>query len=77
MQTYKPEYDKQLILNNVREDIKGEFEAVILYEQDIVEIPHQDIREVLFSIIREEKGHAEHLTQILLKYDLDKYDSLV
>jgi rubrerythrin len=77
MQTYKPEYDKQLILNNVRQDIKGEFEAVILYEQDLVEIPHQDVKEVLFSIITEEKGHVEHLTRILLKYDSDKYDSLV
>lgn len=33
MQTYKANYDKQIILNYVREDIKGELEAVILYEQ--------------------------------------------
>jgi len=77
MQKYKPEYDKQVILNNLREDIKGEFEAVILYEQHLIQIHQQDIKNVLYSIITEEKGHAEHLTQILLKYDSDKYDSLV
>lgn len=77
MQTFIPKYDKQLILNNIREDIKGELEAVILYEQQLDSIPYQDIRYALFSIINEEKGHAEHLTQLLLKYDPNKYDGLV
>ena len=76
MQTYKPEYDKQIILNNVREDIKGEFEAVILYEQHLVQIPYQDIKDVFYAVASEEKGHAEHLTQLLLKYDADPYNSL-
>jgi rubrerythrin len=76
MQTYTPNYDKQIILNNIREDIKGELEAVILYEQHIRSIPYTDIRHTLFSIINEEKGHAEHLTQLLLKYDTDKYNGL-
>lgn len=76
MQIYTPEYDKQIILNNIREDIKGEMEAVILYEQYLACIPYFDVRCTLFSIINEEKGHAEHLTQILLKYDTDKYDGL-
>lgn len=76
MQTYTPNYDKQIILNNVREDIKGELEAVILYEQHLASIPYDDVRHALYSIINEEKGHAEHLTQILLKYDTDKYNGL-
>ena len=76
MQTYTPNYDKQIILNNVREDIKGEFEAVILYEQHLAIIPYYDVRYALYSIINEEKGHAEHLTQLLLKYDTDKYNDL-
>ncbi len=76
MQTYKPNYDKQIILNNVREDIKGEFEAVILYEQQLAIIPYPDVRCALYSIINEEKGHAEHLTQLLLKYDTDPYNGL-
>jgi rubrerythrin len=76
MQTYTPNYDKQIILNNIREDIKGELEAVILYEQQLAIIPYNDVRYALFTIINEEKGHAEHLTQLLLKYDTDKYDDL-
>ena len=76
MQAYKPSFDKQIILNDIREDIKGEFEAVILYEHQIVTIPYHDIRRILYSIINDEKGHAEHLTQILLKYDKDEYDGL-
>jgi len=76
MQTYTPNYDKQIILNNVRQDIKGEFEAVILYEQQLAIIPYDDVRYALQSIINEEKGHAEHLTQLLLKYDTDQYNGL-
>jgi len=76
MQTYTPSYDKQIILNNVRDDIKGEFEAVILYEEQLAIIPYTDVRCALYSIINEEKGHAEHLTQLLLKYDTDKYNGL-
>jgi rubrerythrin len=76
MQSYQPEYDRQIILNNVREDIKGELEAVILYEQEMPGLPYQDIRDALQSIINEEKGHTEHLTELLLKYDPDRYDGL-
>ncbi len=76
MQAYQPDYDKQIILNNIREDIKGEFEAVILYEQLIIEMPFQDIRETFHSIITTEKEHTEHLTELLLALDQDKYDDL-
>ncbi len=76
MQVYAPRYNQQLILNNVREDIKGELEAVVLYEQHLARIPYDDIKNALISIINEEKGHAEHLTQLLLKYDVDRYDGL-
>ncbi|ABX42166.1 ferritin family protein [Lachnoclostridium phytofermentans] len=76
IQTYTPNYDKQIILNNVREDVKGELEAVILYEQHLDEIPYSDVKYALYSIINEEKGHAEHLTQLLLKYDIQKYNGL-
>lgn len=76
MQAYIPDYDKQIILNNIRQDIKGELEAVILYEEHLVEFNQQDIRHVFYLIASEEKGHAEHLTQVLLKYDTDKYGSL-
>lgn len=76
MQPYKPEYDKQLILNNVREDAKGELEAVILYDQLCYEAPYQDIKDVFQYVINAEKEHVEHLTRVLLKYDPDKYNGL-
>ncbi len=76
MQAFKPGYDKQIILNNLREDIKGEFEASILYEDLAEHISQSDVKETLLHISAEEKGHAEHLTRLLLKYDPDKYDGL-
>ncbi|WP_148135425.1 ferritin family protein [Candidatus Formimonas warabiya] len=76
MQKYKPDYTKQIILNNIRDDIKGELEAVILYEQHLAQISYQDIKDVFYAVASEEKEHAEHLTQLLLKYDPDQYDSL-
>lgn len=68
-------YDKPLILNNVRADIKGELEAVILYEDEIAEIPQKDIRAALQKIIDDEKEHTEHLTQVLQHFDPDPYKS--
>jgi len=66
-------YDKPLILNNVRADIKGELEAIILYEDEIADIPQKDIRVELQKIIDDEKEHTEHLTQVLLHFDPDPY----
>lgn len=76
LQAYRPDYDKQLILNNIREDIKGELEAVILYEQLVIEMPYQDIRDTFYTIIEAEKEHTEHLTKLLVSMDQDKYDGL-
>ena len=66
MQIYKPSYDKQIILNNLRDDIKGELEAVILYEEELSKFTQKDIRTTLQAIIDDEKEHAEHLTEVLL-----------
>jgi rubrerythrin len=71
IQIYKPNYDKQIILNNLRDDIKGELEAVILYEDELTYFSHKDIRTTIKGIIDEEKEHTEHLTEILIKYDRD------
>ena len=64
------------ILNNIREDVKGELEAVILYEELLLKFPYEDARRTLHSIIDEEKGHAEHLTKLLMKFDPDQYNNL-
>ncbi|KGM95288.1 rubrerythrin [Clostridium novyi A str. 4552] len=63
----------KLLLNYLREGIKGELEAVILYEQHLAEIPYTDIRETLQKIVYEEKEHLEELTLVLTNYDKEKY----
>lgn len=76
LQPYTPDYNKQLILNNIRQDIKGEFEASILYEDLAAIIPYPDIRSTLLTISSEEKGHVEHLTRLLLDYEPGQYNGL-
>ncbi|MFD3156283.1 ferritin family protein [Haloimpatiens sp. FM7330] len=65
--------DKDLILNMVRDDIKGELEAVILYEEHVMSIPSKEVRKIYYEIINDEKEHLEELTLVLMKYDKDKY----
>ncbi len=71
-----PVPNNQTVLNNLREDIKGELEAVVLYEADLPRFPYHDVRVAIQSIINEEKGHAEHLTNLLQRYDPDPYEKL-
>ncbi|HCC08070.1 MAG TPA: rubrerythrin [Clostridiales bacterium] len=68
MQKYVPDYNKQLILNNIRHDLKGEFEAIILYEEIIAITPNKDIKNTVTEITNDEKEHVEELTRLLLKY---------
>lgn len=68
--------EKFIVLNYLREDIKGELEAVILYEDELSHIQQKDARQALQKIIDDEKEHTEHLTQVLLKYDPDPYKPL-
>jgi rubrerythrin len=77
VQSQNPQFDSLSILNNLRDDVKGELEAVILYEAELPRYPYKDIRTTLRSVIEEEKGHSEHLTRLLLKFDPDKYDDLI
>ncbi|WP_377918621.1 hypothetical protein [Bacillus songklensis] len=76
MQIYKPNYDKQLILNNVRNDLKGELETAVLYDQYAAEISIPDVKHVFAVISRDEKYHVEHLTKLLISYDPDPYNGL-
>ncbi|WP_461205243.1 ferritin family protein [Clostridium sp. DL1XJH146] len=65
--------DNTKLLNNIRSDIKGELEAIILYEQHIIEIPHPDIKKVFEKIVADEKEHTEELTLAILHYDKNSY----
>lgn len=73
LQPSKPVYDKSKILNYIRDDIKGELEAVILYEDELAQIQQRDVRTALQKIINDEKEHSEELTLVLLKFDPDPY----
>lgn len=66
----------RLLFNAVREDIKGELEAVILYEQHVIQIPYFDVKKIYRDIVSDEKEHLEELTAFLVKYDVDKYGPL-
>jgi len=76
MDNRNPNPGFQLALNNLREDIKGEMEAVILYEEILCKFAQRDIQNTLKTIIMNEKGHSEHLVRLLLKYDPNSYDNL-
>ncbi|MDS0525979.1 ferritin-like domain-containing protein [Clostridium sp. SHJSY1] len=73
---YCPKYSNELILNNLRNDIKGELEAVILYENNLMQISSSDVRKVFNEIIADEKEHAEELTIVLNKYDSHGYGTI-
>lgn len=60
-------------LNLVREDIKGENEAVLLYDNNVANINDNNIRDVYKSIIMDEKRHIEMLTSAMLQYDHQPY----
>lgn len=61
------------ILQMVRENIKGELEAIILYEQHIAQIPMPEIQSLFHEIVNEEIHHVEELTKALLQLDRDPY----
>lgn len=60
-------------LRFIRDNIKGELEAIILYEQHIAEIKDETAQRVFAEIILDEKEHVEELTLALERYDKDPY----
>lgn len=57
------------ILNLVREDLKGEYEAIIQYEYNVSFITTPDIKQIYDYVIADEKEHTELLNQTLLLYE--------
>lgn len=60
-------------LEKIREDIKGELEAIISYEEVITKISDTEAIEMIKQIVRDEKEHVEELTYLLLKLDNNCY----
>ena len=64
------------ILNNIRNDIRLELEAVNEYEAFIIKAPISPILQIITTINQDEKEHIEQLTKALLQLDTDKYGPL-
>ncbi|WP_315080466.1 ferritin family protein [uncultured Clostridium sp.] len=67
---------KHNLLSYIRDAIKGELEAIILYEYFIENLENEKAIELIKEIIKEEKEHIEELTKALVILDKDKYNNL-
>lgn len=65
--------NKDNLLIHIREAIKGELEAIILYEDIIQHLDREDLKEIVEEITNEEKEHVEELTRALILLDKNKY----
>ncbi len=74
---YTFKYNKDVnILESIREAIKGEHEAILLYEEFVSNLESGSIVGVIKEIIRDEKEHTEELTRALIILDKDNYGTL-
>ena len=64
------------LLINIREAIKGELEAILLYEDFICSLNDNALIRIIEHIIRDEKEHVEELTIAMLILDKEKYGPL-
>lgn len=61
------------ILIYLRDAIKGELEAILLYESFIANLSDTDLIDLISKIASYEKGHLEELTLALTLLDKDSY----
>ena len=57
------------ILNNLRQDLVGELEAINQYQEHIDAIDDEEIKKILSHIMNDEKEHVAELTKIIRKID--------
>lgn len=67
---------KAYLLTHIREAIKGELEAILLYEDFLANTKNDEIFNIIKDITRDEKEHVEELTRALIILDKDKYGPL-
>ena len=58
-----------LTLQNAREDIIGELDAIIQYEKHLVETEDMSAKRAISDIVKEEKLHVGQLMGLLFKLD--------
>jgi len=74
---YTNKYDKDVnLLVTIREGIKGELEAILLYEQFVRNLDNSTLVKIINEITRDEKEHVEELTRALVILDKDNYGTL-
>lgn len=64
------------LLTKIREDIKGELEAIIAYEDIIYLVDDKEAISMIKEIVADEKEHVEELTFILQRLDGNCYGPL-
>ena len=69
----KKKISQSSLLIKIREDIKGELEAIIAYEDIIHRIDDKEAIDMITEIVNDEKEHVEELTYILQRLDSDCY----
>ncbi|MBW6408720.1 ferritin family protein [Clostridium weizhouense] len=73
---YNTKESKAYLLTHIREAIKGELEAIILYEDFLKNTENDEIFNIIKEVTRDEKEHVEELTKVLIILDKDKYGPL-
>lgn len=64
------------IISLIRDAIKGELEAIILYQDIASRFNNEKIVSIINKIIYGEKDHVEKLTRALTLLDIDSYGNL-
>lgn len=61
------------LLTHIRDAIKGELEAIVLYDYFIDNLTDKRLITIISGIAKDEKEHVEELTLALTILDKDKY----
>ena len=57
-------------LNNLREDLIGELDAINQYQEHIDETDNEEMKKVMTHIMNDEKEHVAELTKLLRELDV-------
>lgn len=60
------------VIANIRHDIKGELEAINLYEANLVGLKNKEMKNVFAKIINDEKEHLEELNALVNRLEKQK-----
>ena len=57
-------------LNNLREDLIGELDAINQYQEHIDETDNEEMKKVMTHVMNDEKEHVAELTKLLRELDV-------